>query len=101
MKIAMTWRSAGTLKLADVEVPCFVWLFSKSPLFPCPLFSDQLYFAILQQRIKSTAERHCFCIDDELSYEKYVLLQTTQNRLFYIAFSKFGAVGLVLFPVFK
>lgn len=39
-------------------------------LFPCRVPPDQLYFAILQQKIKSTAERHCFCIDEELAYEK-------------------------------
>ncbi|XP_049619566.1 dual specificity protein phosphatase CDC14B isoform X2 [Syngnathus scovelli] len=33
--------------------------------------SDQLYFAILHQKIKSTAERHCFCIDEELAYENF------------------------------
>lgn len=38
------------------------------PPFPAP--ADQLYFAILTQKIKSTADRHCFCIDDELAYEK-------------------------------
>nr|XP_015223761.1 PREDICTED: dual specificity protein phosphatase CDC14B isoform X4 [Lepisosteus oculatus] len=32
---------------------------------------DQLYFVILQQKPKSTAERHFFCIDDELSYENF------------------------------
>lgn len=31
---------------------------------------DQLYFAILKQKIRSTADRHCFCVDDELAYEK-------------------------------
>jgi len=35
--------------------------------------SDQLYFAVLQQKNRSTSERHCFCVDDELVYEKYVL----------------------------
>ncbi|XP_077376851.1 dual specificity protein phosphatase CDC14B isoform X4 [Festucalex cinctus] len=33
--------------------------------------SDQLYFAILQQKIKSSTERHCFCIDEELAYENF------------------------------
>ncbi|XP_069043379.1 dual specificity protein phosphatase CDC14B isoform X2 [Lepisosteus oculatus] len=33
--------------------------------------TDQLYFVILQQKPKSTAERHFFCIDDELSYENF------------------------------
>uniref|UniRef100_A0A8C1WV78 protein-tyrosine-phosphatase n=1 Tax=Cyprinus carpio TaxID=7962 RepID=A0A8C1WV78_CYPCA len=31
---------------------------------------DQLYFALLHQKVKSTPDRHCFCIDEELSYEK-------------------------------
>ena len=34
------------------------------------VLSDQLYFAVLQQKIKSTSERHSFCVDDELVYEK-------------------------------
>ncbi|XP_061755978.1 dual specificity protein phosphatase CDC14B isoform X2 [Nerophis ophidion] len=33
--------------------------------------SDQLYFAILQQKLKSTTERHYFCIDEELAYENF------------------------------
>lgn len=37
-----------------------------SPFHP----ADQLYFAILKQKIRSTADRHCFCVDDELAYEK-------------------------------
>lgn len=37
-----------------------------SPFYP----PDQLYFAILKQKIRSTADRHCFCVDDELAYEK-------------------------------
>ncbi|XP_048854670.1 dual specificity protein phosphatase CDC14B isoform X2 [Brienomyrus brachyistius] len=45
--------------------------------------TDQLYFAILQQRIKSTAERHCFCIDDELSYENF--------------YADFGPLNLAMF----
>ncbi|XP_031426958.1 dual specificity protein phosphatase CDC14B isoform X2 [Clupea harengus] len=32
---------------------------------------DQLYFAILQHKVKNTAERHGFCVDDELSYENF------------------------------
>ncbi|XP_077376854.1 dual specificity protein phosphatase CDC14B isoform X7 [Festucalex cinctus] len=35
------------------------------------LLKDQLYFAILQQKIKSSTERHCFCIDEELAYENF------------------------------
>ena len=34
------------------------------------VLSDQLYFAVLQQKIKITSERHSFCVDDELVYEK-------------------------------
>lgn len=37
-------------------------------------FIDQLYFAILNQKLRSTPDRHCFCIDEELAYEKYVQL---------------------------
>ncbi|XP_020330741.1 dual specificity protein phosphatase CDC14C-like isoform X7 [Oncorhynchus kisutch] len=45
--------------------------------------SDQLYFAVLQQKIKSTADRHCFCIDDELSYENF--------------YADFGPLNLAMF----
>uniref|UniRef100_A0AAV2MRG6 Protein-tyrosine-phosphatase n=1 Tax=Knipowitschia caucasica TaxID=637954 RepID=A0AAV2MRG6_KNICA len=45
--------------------------------------TDQLYFAILQQRIKSTADRHCFCIDDELAYENF--------------YADFGPLNLAMF----
>ncbi|XP_033828082.1 dual specificity protein phosphatase CDC14B isoform X1 [Periophthalmus magnuspinnatus] len=45
--------------------------------------TDQLYFAILQQKIKSTADRHCFCIDDELSYENF--------------YADFGPLNLAMF----
>ncbi|KAI1900162.1 hypothetical protein AGOR_G00047170 [Albula goreensis] len=44
---------------------------------------DQLYFAILQQKVKSTAERHYFCIDDELSYENF--------------YADFGPLNLAMF----
>ncbi|KAG7481153.1 hypothetical protein MATL_G00063990 [Megalops atlanticus] len=44
---------------------------------------DQLYFAILQQKIKSTADRHYFCIDDELSYENF--------------YADFGPLNLAMF----
>ncbi|XP_018614668.1 dual specificity protein phosphatase CDC14B isoform X3 [Scleropages formosus] len=46
-------------------------------------FNEQLYFAILQQRIRSTADRHCFCIDDELSYENF--------------YADFGPLNLAMF----
>ncbi|XP_012773533.1 dual specificity protein phosphatase CDC14B isoform X5 [Maylandia zebra] len=45
--------------------------------------TDQLYFAILQQKIKSTAERHCFCIDEELAYENF--------------YADFGPLNLAMF----
>lgn len=45
--------------------------------------TDQLYFAILQQKIKSTTERHCFCIDDELAYENF--------------YADFGPLNLAMF----
>ncbi|KAM6944968.1 dual specificity protein phosphatase CDC14B isoform 4-T4 [Lycodopsis pacificus] len=44
---------------------------------------DQLYFAILKQKIKSTAERHCFCIDEELAYENF--------------YADFGPLNLAMF----
>ncbi|MBN3297799.1 CC14A phosphatase, partial [Amia calva] len=46
-------------------------------------FSDQLYFAILQQKPKSTADKHCFSIDDELSYENF--------------YADFGPLNLAMF----
>ncbi|XP_008334251.1 dual specificity protein phosphatase CDC14B isoform X2 [Cynoglossus semilaevis] len=45
--------------------------------------TDQLYFAILQQKLKSTSERHCFCIDDELAYENF--------------YADFGPLNLAMF----
>ncbi|XP_054466635.1 dual specificity protein phosphatase CDC14B isoform X1 [Anoplopoma fimbria] len=45
--------------------------------------TDQLYFAILKQKIKTTAERHCFCIDDELAYENF--------------YADFGPLNLAMF----
>nr|XP_043881965.1 dual specificity protein phosphatase CDC14B isoform X4 [Solea senegalensis] len=45
--------------------------------------TDQLCFAILQQKIKSTAERHCFCIDEELAYENF--------------YADFGPLNLAMF----
>ncbi|XP_073675059.1 dual specificity protein phosphatase CDC14B isoform X3 [Garra rufa] len=44
---------------------------------------DQLYFAILHQKVKSTPERHCFCIDEELSYENF--------------YADFGPLNLAMF----
>ncbi|XP_062854941.1 dual specificity protein phosphatase CDC14B isoform X2 [Trichomycterus rosablanca] len=45
--------------------------------------TDQLYFAILNQKIRSTPERHCFCIDDELAYENF--------------YADFGPLNLAMF----
>ncbi|CAJ1069033.1 dual specificity protein phosphatase CDC14C-like isoform X2 [Xyrichtys novacula] len=45
--------------------------------------TDQLYFALLKQKIKSTAERHCFCIDEELAYENF--------------YADFGPLNLAMF----
>jgi len=44
---------------------------------------DKLCFAMLKQKIKSTAERHCFCIDDELAYENF--------------YADFGPLNLAMF----
>ncbi|XP_035291805.1 dual specificity protein phosphatase CDC14B isoform X2 [Anguilla anguilla] len=44
---------------------------------------DQLYFAVLQQKVKSTPERHYFCIDEELSYENF--------------YADFGPLNLAMF----
>uniref|UniRef100_A0AAY4DRI3 protein-tyrosine-phosphatase n=1 Tax=Denticeps clupeoides TaxID=299321 RepID=A0AAY4DRI3_9TELE len=44
---------------------------------------DRLHFAILQQKVKSTSERHCFCVDDELCYENF--------------YSDFGPLNLAMF----
>ncbi|XP_054895126.1 dual specificity protein phosphatase CDC14B isoform X3 [Poeciliopsis prolifica] len=44
---------------------------------------DQLYFAILHQKIKSTADRHFFCIDEELVYENF--------------YADFGPLNLAMF----
>ncbi|XP_015232624.1 PREDICTED: dual specificity protein phosphatase CDC14B isoform X1 [Cyprinodon variegatus] len=49
--------------------------------------TDQLYFAILQQKIKSTADRHCFCIDEELAYENF--------------YADFGPLNLAMFYRFS
>lgn len=45
--------------------------------------TDQLYFAILKQKIRSTADRHCFCVDDELAYENF--------------YADFGPLNLAMF----
>ncbi|XP_026855522.2 dual specificity protein phosphatase CDC14B isoform X3 [Electrophorus electricus] len=45
--------------------------------------TDQLYFAILNQKIRCTPDRHCFCIDEELSYENF--------------YADFGPLNLAMF----
>lgn len=56
----------------EKQVTAFYLNFVPTPpfLFPSRIPPDQLYFAILKQKLKSTTERHCFCIDEELAYEK-------------------------------
>ncbi|XP_077571515.1 dual specificity protein phosphatase CDC14C-like isoform X3 [Stigmatopora nigra] len=49
--------------------------------------SDRLYFAILQQKVKSTRDRHCFCIDEELEYENF--------------YADFGPLNLAMFYRFS
>ncbi|XP_051508643.1 dual specificity protein phosphatase CDC14C-like isoform X2 [Myxocyprinus asiaticus] len=44
---------------------------------------DQLYFAILHQKVKSSPDRHCFCTDEELSYENF--------------YADFGPLNLAMF----
>uniref|UniRef100_A0A3Q3VZ04 protein-tyrosine-phosphatase n=1 Tax=Mola mola TaxID=94237 RepID=A0A3Q3VZ04_MOLML len=45
--------------------------------------TDKLYFAILKQKVKSTADRHCFCVDEELAYENF--------------YADFGPLNLAMF----
>lgn len=45
--------------------------------------TDQLYFAVLNQKLRSSPDRHCFCIDDELSYENF--------------YADFGPLNLAMF----
>uniref|UniRef100_H3BYY7 Cell division cycle 14B n=1 Tax=Tetraodon nigroviridis TaxID=99883 RepID=H3BYY7_TETNG len=45
--------------------------------------TDRLYFAILKQKVKSTADRHCFCVDEELAYENF--------------YADFGPLNLAMF----
>ncbi|XP_051508644.1 dual specificity protein phosphatase CDC14C-like isoform X3 [Myxocyprinus asiaticus] len=45
--------------------------------------TDQLYFAILHQKVKSSPDRHCFCTDEELSYENF--------------YADFGPLNLAMF----
>ncbi|XP_017267894.1 dual specificity protein phosphatase CDC14B isoform X3 [Kryptolebias marmoratus] len=65
------FRSVSKMTLDDVSSRCVEFL------------KDQLFFAILQQKIKSTAERHCFCIDEELAYENF--------------YADFGPLNLAMF----
>ncbi|KAJ8285388.1 hypothetical protein GJAV_G00026250 [Gymnothorax javanicus] len=44
---------------------------------------DHLYFAVLQNKVRSTPERHYFCIDEELSYENF--------------YADFGPLNLAMF----
>ncbi|XP_051524477.1 dual specificity protein phosphatase CDC14C-like isoform X3 [Myxocyprinus asiaticus] len=45
--------------------------------------TDHLYFGILHQKVKSSPDRHCFCIDEELSYENF--------------YADFGPLNLAMF----
>ncbi|XP_056097908.1 dual specificity protein phosphatase CDC14B isoform X2 [Rhinichthys klamathensis goyatoka] len=47
------------------------------------VIKDQLYFALLHQKVKSSPDRHCFCIDEELSYENF--------------YADFGPLNLAMF----
>uniref|UniRef100_A0A674NRC6 Dual specificity protein phosphatase CDC14A n=1 Tax=Takifugu rubripes TaxID=31033 RepID=A0A674NRC6_TAKRU len=61
----------------------FFFFFRPHPLPP----SDRLYFAILKQKVKSIADRHCFCVDEELAYENF--------------YSDFGPLNLAMFYRFS
>lgn len=57
-------RGNASVVVRDYRIVSFFFIM-------CTLcFSDQLYFALLHQKVKSSPDRHCFCIDEELSYEK-------------------------------
>ncbi|XP_007254123.4 dual specificity protein phosphatase CDC14B isoform X3 [Astyanax mexicanus] len=56
---------------------------NSDPLRGIEFIKDQLYFAVLKQKIRSTHERHCFCIDEELSYENF--------------YADFGPLNLAMF----
>ncbi|XP_068559238.1 dual specificity protein phosphatase CDC14B isoform X5 [Cebidichthys violaceus] len=70
-EITVMFRTASKMTADDVSSRCVEFI------------KDQLYFAILKQKIKSTAERHCFCIDDELAYENF--------------YADFGPLNLAMF----
>ncbi|XP_034026453.1 dual specificity protein phosphatase CDC14B isoform X3 [Thalassophryne amazonica] len=65
------FSSVGKMSAYDVSPSCI------------ELIKDQLYFSILQQKMKSSAERHCFCIDEELAYENF--------------YADFGPLNLAMF----
>ncbi|KAM9475557.1 dual specificity protein phosphatase CDC14B isoform 2-T2 [Clarias gariepinus] len=56
---------------------------NSDPANSIEFIKDQLYFAVLNQKIRSTPERHCFCIDEELSYENF--------------YADFGPLNLAMF----
>ncbi|XP_037338541.2 dual specificity protein phosphatase CDC14B isoform X2 [Pungitius pungitius] len=70
-EITVMFRKVGKMTADDVS--------SRS----IPFIQDQLYFAILKQKIKSTADRHCFCVDEELAYENF--------------YADFGPLNLAMF----
>lgn len=49
--------------------------------------TEQLYFAIAPHKLKNTAERHCFSVDDELAYENF--------------YADFGPLNLAMFYRFS
>ncbi|KAF1389303.1 hypothetical protein PFLUV_G00072040 [Perca fluviatilis] len=65
------FRTVAKMTADDVSSRCIEFI------------KDQLYFAILKQKIKNTAERHCFCIDEELAYENF--------------YADFGPLNLAMF----
>ncbi|XP_017323327.2 dual specificity protein phosphatase CDC14B isoform X3 [Ictalurus punctatus] len=56
---------------------------NNDPANSIEFIKDQLYFAILNQKLRSTPERHCFCIDEEFSYENF--------------YADFGPLNLAMF----
>uniref|UniRef100_A0A3Q3G189 Dual specificity protein phosphatase CDC14A-like n=1 Tax=Labrus bergylta TaxID=56723 RepID=A0A3Q3G189_9LABR len=65
------FKTVGKMTADDVSSRCVEFV------------KDQLYFATLKQKIKNTAERHCFCIDEELAYENF--------------YADFGPLNLAMF----
>ncbi|XP_039658594.1 dual specificity protein phosphatase CDC14B isoform X2 [Perca fluviatilis] len=70
-EITVMFRTVAKMTADDVSSRCIEFI------------KDQLYFAILKQKIKNTAERHCFCIDEELAYENF--------------YADFGPLNLAMF----